>query len=72
MAGLAVLRCLPHHTPTRVGCPTLNTPYLCSRVRCPDVCITPTRVGCPARLLRPAYDGRARCSDACRITHLLA
>eukprot|EP00964_Phaeocystis_antarctica_P007175 scaffold3890_cov41-Phaeocystis_antarctica.AAC.1 len=30
------------------------------------------RVGCAARLLHPACDGRARCSDACRITHPLS
>eukprot|EP00964_Phaeocystis_antarctica_P022989 scaffold12830_cov33-Phaeocystis_antarctica.AAC.3 len=69
--GLAAYKCCT--TPTRVGCsarlPRLPaTAELAAYIAAPHL----LSVGYAASLLRSAYDGRARCSDACRITHLLA
>eukprot|EP00964_Phaeocystis_antarctica_P164845 scaffold143753_cov133-Phaeocystis_antarctica.AAC.1 len=42
----SLLRYLPHHTPTHVGCAArLPHPTCDGRARCSDACITPTRVG---------------------------
>ena len=69
----AEMRAASHTYSLRVRC-SLSWPCL-RRQGSPLRCLPhhePTRVGCASRLLRPAYDGRACCSDACRITHLLS
>eukprot|EP00964_Phaeocystis_antarctica_P079493 scaffold49539_cov66-Phaeocystis_antarctica.AAC.4 len=68
--GLAAYKC--RITPTRVGCSARlrrlpATAELTAYIAAPHL----LNVGCAASLLRPACDGRARCSDACRITRLL-